>query len=37
MILHPMTEGPGGCEELCSSQVDLEAMGCVCEEKIVAG
>lgn len=36
MISYPTMEGLGECEELCSSQVELEAMGYICEEKIVA-
>lgn len=37
MILYPMMEGLDECEELCSSQVELEALGFICEEKILAG
>lgn len=36
MILYPTMEGYDECEELSSKQVELEAMGCIYEEKIVA-
>lgn len=36
MISYPTMEGLDECVEVCSSQVELEAMGCACEKKIMA-